>query len=128
MVDYQYKPGRAKDLTPEYQCLTTGSITPSLTSPHQRGDVKILSKFSQAKWSSSVVNFKILIRLQRANRLFVDSPDIPSEEMPGVLGLSVYGQPKTEVALATAAGQSVGIALALAVRKSARTAEQRDTS
>lgn len=58
----------------------------------------------------------------------MDSPDIPSEEMPGVLGLSVYGQPKMEIALATVAGQSVGIALALAVRKSARTAEQRDTS
>lgn len=127
MVDYQYKSGRAKDLTPEYPCLTTGSITPSLISPHQRGDVKILSKFSQAKWSSSVVNFKILIRLQRANRRFVESPDIPSEEMPGVLGLSVHGQPKMEAALATVAGQSVGIALALAVGKSAWT-EQHDPS
>lgn len=83
VLESQYKSGRAQDLTPEYPCLTTGSIAPSLVSPLQIGDVKILSKFSQAKWGSSVANFKILIRLQRANRLIVDSPDIPSEEMPG---------------------------------------------
>lgn len=58
----------------------------------------------------------------------MDSLGIPSEEMPGVLKLSVHGQPKMEVASATVAGQRVGIALALAVRKSAWTAEQRHTS
>lgn len=57
----------------------------------------------------------------------MESPDIPSEEMPGVLGLSVHGQPKMEAASATVAGQSVGIALGLAIRKSAWT-EQHDPS
>lgn len=85
-LESQYKSGKAQDLAPEYRCLTTGSITLSLVSPLQTGDVKILTKLSQAEWGSSVANFKILIRLQRANRLFVHSPDIPSEEMPGVLG------------------------------------------
>lgn len=109
VLESQYKSGRAQDLTPEYQCLTTGSITPSLISPLQTGDGKILTKFSQAKWSSSVTNFKILIRLQRTNRLFVDSLDIPSEEMPGVLGLSAHGQSKMEVASAIVAGQREGM-------------------